>query len=714
MITPQISVNAGPARRARLSSFMTGCAIGLLLSTGAVVLVAPAKANAADAASLIINASASQPFPGEGAKPAVAGSPATVAVDPLTPAEIKLDEVDLAALYFYAKERNTGRVDAEIRRLQAIHPGFVPPADLYAPEKERAPDESTLWTLYEANDFTGIDAEIIRRKAEKPDYEPSKDFAAKLARKKDRIEITERAAAKDWTGVLAAAAAIDPAADPDVDLVWLLADAMSELGDKQGLVRVLRGLMDRADKARLSDEHLAVTLQKALKDFPASEVRQMMATLWPQGPAAAVATTLRLDMARKEVAFFNAEKEAAPVAIEDVALLAAQAKSARQITDLSLMGWYNLKLEKPKEAEPYFQAALEIAPDPENAKGMYLSLSRQERDEEAYEFASRHLKDLSDDPVFLMNVLSPRFSAKDKEPVREDAMEAYSAAIGVTQAPDHGEILGWYAYNSRQFEAAEAWFRQAYDWEPSEDRIKGLALTFLQRGKKREYAALRAEFLEVYPDIWPEIAAAPAPKARREAVAVAAPQAESGGVSAGYYRHFQAKNYSACLAAIDRLGSAAGRAEVQVIAGWCHYGLGRLREARAAFEAAIPGKPSVRADAVYGAALTYLKAKMTDDAEALIAAYPVSAERDRELRAEIYFQRARSAFDHARYDRVITALDARAALVAEPRDLTQLRGWSHYHMGDVQGAKAIFRQLDMHIRDSGVSALLSHDPNVRD
>ena len=707
MINPQIPSSADPAQRARLSSFMTGCAIGLLLSTGAVVLVAPAKANAADSASLIINASANQPFPGEAMKPAVAGSPATVAADPLVPAEVKLDAVDLAGLYFYAKERNIGRVDAEIRRLQAIHPGFVPPADLYAPETERAPDESSLWALYEANDFTGIDAEIIRRKVEKSDYEPSKDFAAKLARKKDRIEITERAAARDWTGVLAAAAAIDPAADPDVDLVWHLADAMSELGDKQGLVRVLRGLMDRAEKNRLSDEHLAVTLQKALKDFPASEVRQMMATLWPQGPAAAVATTLRLDMARKEVAFFNAEKEAAPVAIEDVALLAAQAKSARQITDLSLMGWYNLKLEKPKDAEPFFAAALEIAPDPENAKGIYLSLSRQQRDDEAYEFAGKHLKDLSDDPVFLMNVLSPRFSAKDKEPVREDAMEAYSAAIAVTHAPDHGEILGWYAYNSRQFEAAEAWFRQAYDWEASEDRIKGLALTFLQRGKKREYAALRTEFLEVYPAIWPEIAAAPA-------VAVAAPRAEGGGASAGYYRHFQAKNYSACLAAIDRLGSAAGRAEVQVIAGWCHYGLGRLREARAAFEAAIPGKPSVRTDAVYGAALTYLKAKMTDDAEALIAAYPVSAERDRELRAEIYFQRARSAFDHARYDRVITALNARAALVAEPRDLTQLRGWSHYHMGDVQGAKAIFRQLDMHIRDSGVSALLSHDPTVRD
>lgn len=698
--------------RTRLRSFASGFVISLVVSGGAA-MVTPAKVLAADSASLIIASAVKQPYPGESAKSSPDASPATVPAD--QPALAELDAVDLAALYYYAKERQTARVDAEVRRLQAIHPGFIAPADLYRVGIEPKPDETSLWSLYEADDFAGIDAEIDRRKATDPAFAPSRDFSDKLARKKRRVDLSERAQAKDWAGLVAAAGAIDPASDPDVDLVWLVADAMSELGDRQGLARVLRGLLDRQGKARLPDEHLAVTLQKALKDFPAVEVRQMMGTLWPDGPGLVVGAALRLDIARKEIAVFNSGKDAVSVAAEDLTVLSAHAKSAKVPADLSLMGWYHLKREEPEAAEPYFASLLEIAPDPDAAKGMYLAIARQGRKAEAYAFVARNLGNLADDPVFLMNVLSPRFSGNEIEPVRADAMDAYSAAIMVTHAPDHAEILGWYAYNSGQFEAAEAWFRQAYDWEASPDRIKGLALTFVQRGRKRQYAALRAEFLEIYPEIWPEVAAAPAPKARREAAAAAAPGAGAQAVaSAGYYRHFQAKDYSACIAAIDRLGAAANRPDVQVIAGWCHYGLGRLRQARAAFEAAIPGKPSVQADAVYGAALTYLKAKMTDDAEALIAAYPVAAERDRELRAEIYFQRARSAFDHARYDRVIAALDARAALVAEPRDLTQLRGWSHYHLGDVQGAKAIFRRLDMHIRDSGVSALLNHDPALGD
>jgi tetratricopeptide (TPR) repeat protein len=123
----------------------------------------------------------------------------------------------------------------------------------------------------------------------------------------------------------------------------------------------------------------------------------------------------------------------------------------------------------------------------------------------------------------------------------------------------------------------------------------------------------------------------------------------------------------------------------------------------------LQGKGDVRHDAAYGSALASLRAKLTDDAEAVITAYPLSAAKDKEVRAEIYWQRARSAFDHGDFQGTLNALNARMALVAEPTDLSTLRGWAHFKLGHKQEAKAIFTKLNSQLADSdlmqGLAAL---------
>ncbi len=699
---------AGPAPR----SFGRGANLRLLAGSCVLALAGSAMVSshlvlpsfADDGARLIIAAAGNQAFPVDLAAEARAALAAPPSAD-AAPAAATLDPVVTAALYYYAKERQSGRVEAELRRLQALHPGFVAPADLYSAGVAPAPEETALWALYAAENLAGVEAEIIRRKGAEPDWSPTADFSAKLARKTQRLQMAERTKAEDWLGVLAHAEGLNPASEKDIDLVWLMADAHSVTGDIEGLASVLRGLLARTGDARLADAELVVTLQKALKDFPATEIRMLIGTLWPNGAPATIATSLRADLIRKEIADFNTAPDAPPVAPEDVRLLSMLTAKSRTPADLSLLGWYNLKLEKPDLALPLFEAAMEVAPDPDAAKGLYLSLSRQKLDDKAFDFATIHLKDLSEDPVFLMNVLSPRFGDPDNGVIAEDALMAYSTAIMETGAADHAEILGWYAYNSRQFEAAEAWFRQSYGWEASADRLKGLALTFLRRDKTRDYAALRKEFAGVYPDIWPEVAAAAAPK-RRKTGAVSVSQPASGAPTS-YARHFESKNYASCLREIDRLGQASSQPSVQLVKGWCELGQGRANAARAAFETAMTGSGQVRADAIYGNALALLRARLTDEAESLVTSMPLSAARDRELRAEIYFQRARSAFDRKQYQRVLDALDARATLVTETRDLTQLRGWAYSHLGQSERATAVFNQLNLHIRDTGVAAIIN-------
>ncbi|MGJ8572122.1 MAG: hypothetical protein ACSHXI_15635 [Hoeflea sp.] len=661
------------------------------------ILVAVSPVVAEDSARLLI-AQPTQPFPAGTAvvAPSQHNAP-PIAAD--TPA---LDPVETAALYYYAKQRQSERVDAEITRLQILHPGFMPPKGLYTLSLAAVPDETSLWEMFVADDFTGIDAEIIRRHAEDASWKPTPDFQGKLNRKKLRVRMSELAQAEDWLVLLDVSAGINPATETDVDLTWMRIDALSAVGDREGLAHVFRGLLARDSSNRLSDQFLVVTLQKALKDFPASEIRILAASLWPQQPDNYLPGALRLDFARKQISEFNSTKDAAAVSQVELELLSAEARKTHRAEDLSLLGWHDLKAERPADAERWFALAMQKAPVPEVAKGLYLSLYRQDDDKRAYDFAAEHLADLSDDPVFLMNVLSPRFGKPDMNALSEEVVRAYSTAILETSAADHAEILGWYAYNSRQFEAAEAWFKQSYGWEASADRVKGMALSLLRRGHKKEYAALKTQLGKIYPDIWAELSAAPTPKARK-AASVGEPRA---GVKTSYVRHLDAKNYSACLREIDRQGQSATKPSIAVVRGWCELGLKRFGEARSSFEGAMAGSGQVKSDAIYGAGLSLLAARLTDEAEALITASPLSAARDRELRSEVYFQRARSSFDHKQYGRTLAALDARSSLVAEPRDLTQLRAWAHYHLGQTGRAKAIFRQLNMVIRDPGPLAAL--------
>lgn len=598
------------------------------------------------------------------------------------------DPVDLAALYYYAQHGQQDRVEAEAARLRLKYPDFVMPADLHAPAGGQA-DESALWTLYEADDFAGIDAEIGRRRAEDPAWAPSEDFSAKLARRKLRAGMTAAAARADWPGVVAAAGDFDPATETEVDLVWTLIDAAVETGAGTLAEAAYRGLLSREGAARLPDGELVTTLRKAVRDLPAGDLRQMLSGL---GLPAAEAGPIERDLARREVADFNADAaRQAPLAEATLARL----REAPEAADLSLLGWYDLKTGAAASAEQRFRTALAGRRDAENAKGLYLSLAAQDRQDDAYGVARTHLQELAEDPQFLMNALSARFAEPGEREIDAGIVSAYSNAILAAASADHAEILAWYAYNSRQYDAAKAWFGKALDWESAPARVKGLALSLMRLGDKAGSAALEAEYRDIYPAVWAEIGKArPSGKGGARAEKPAA---------AGYLAAFKAKRYGACVEALAALEARDTLpADAQLVKGWCHFGLDRLVEARKAFEAAL-GDARTRPDAAYGAVLTLLRGRLTDEAEAVAGLYPLTQAQEREVRAEIHLQRARSAFDHKQYRRVLDALNARMALVAEPIDLSQLRGWAHYHLGNRREARAIFERLDMHLHDTAAA-----------
>lgn len=749
----------------------------------------------------------SQPMPPAPAKSVDAQDEAKADAAPALPADTaaksgdvaKPDEVELSALYYYAREKQDARVTAETERLRHKYPDFQLPADLYTVNSKPRVDEGPLWRLYEKDDFAGVESLVAELRNRNPGWEPSEDFRTKLERRKLRVTLTKAHRSHDWVGVISTAGTMNLQKEKDADLLWMLIDAYREAAMPDALLDVYRAILFRPKAERFPEPVLVTTLQKAARDFEPEEVRSAIASLWPNPALIAGLKPLQDDFIRRDVADFNQRSERQqPIAEKDIQRLRDLVTAKGDTADMSLLGWYFLKLKLPKDAEPYFKRALDEKATPEFAKGLYLSLAQQKREEEAYALAAAHLKELTDDPEFLMNALSLRFARPELGPIDPKTVEAYSTTILKTKSADHAEILAWYAYNSMQYPASEAWFVQSWNWEEEPNRLKGIALTFLREGKRKEFAALRARFGDLYPDMWAEILNARAPQAQalqpvvvtspttgqpvivyRQAPAVAqampvvAPQAVASPVAypagtglpvvqpavmpmvqpapvqqvmvepaampapaplvvyasapaaaplyapqpeilpaepaaprtvkvekaprGGYFAAFKAKRYSECLSLIGAMGRVP--ADAELIRGWCYLGLNRIADARNAFGLALRGEGRIRHDAAYGSALAALRAKLTDDAEAMITAYPLDADKDREVRAEIYWQRARSAFDHKDFQGTLTALNARIKLVQEPSDLSVLRAWAHYKLGNKAQAKAIFTRLNQAMAD---------------
>jgi len=83
-----------------------------------------------------------------------------------------------------ARNNELDRVEAEIRRLQALYPGWSPPANLFTGEETN--EEQALWDLFATDDLDALDRAIAARQAEQPGWQPSADLVAKIAYKRMR------------------------------------------------------------------------------------------------------------------------------------------------------------------------------------------------------------------------------------------------------------------------------------------------------------------------------------------------------------------------------------------------------------------------------------------------------------------------------------------------------------------------------------------------
>ena len=161
-----------------------------------------------------------------------------------------------------------------------------------------------------------------------------------------------------------------------------------------------------------------------------------------------------------------------------------------------------------------------------------------------------------------------------------------------------------------------------------------------------------------------------------------------------------AKDYTGCLAILDRRGRSM-TSDDRGTEGWCLLGLQRPAEAAVAFRAAqAGGSGRIASDSALGETLSHLRNGDTEAAVDSASRTSLDAEKRRTLGVQIISQKAFDAYRDGRWQETIDFLRQRAAYASETRDLLMLRGWSLYHLGDYDGARRVFTTADQQISDA--------------
>jgi tetratricopeptide (TPR) repeat protein len=171
---------------------------------------------------------------------------------------------------------------------------------------------------------------------------------------------------------------------------------------------------------------------------------------------------------------------------------------------------------------------------------------------------------------------------------------------------------------------------------------------------------------------------AAAPRHRR----VDAPSRSSGGSHAG-----------ACSLGASGTGAdLSPRAALST--GWCLVNAKRPSEAALAFDRAMAAGGKTAEDAAYGKSIAKLQTNDPQAAARALEQGGVRGGRRQEVGVVALEQRVYKAYDAGDYHAALRLLRERSAYAAESRDLTLMRGWSHYQLGQVDEAGRLFKLLD--------------------
>ena len=675
-------------------------------------------------------------------------APATAPTTP--PAPGGLPQVDESALRYFASQGDTRRVNAEIARLRALYPNWNPPSDLSQLSSGGAqvpvdPIIDRLWNLYREDRIAEVRAAIAERQSSDPNWKPPEELLTALESVEARRRLTNASDAGQWRTVLSVATETPALLTcTNVDVMWRVAEAFAKTDQPTRSRDVYTYLLTNCANP---GERLA-TLQKALALLPDNQVTDLLQFERKTGNEVDNFDSIREELARRRVERASNDSKTTATA-EDLAVVERMTRNTDEAGAVLVLGWYNYHHGNPARALELFKTALDRNGGPKAAEGYAMSLRELERLVEAEAFAYEWRERAPENMKVYLDIATALLS--QDPPPRLDASVVARVVPVVTgqRFPDGAQALGWYSYNTSQFQTARDWFRQALSWKPDDEpSAYGQALSTLRLNDRTGFNATvsqwrnRSERIADLADgtvsgqtTQPALPVTQAPRTVDMALqprAIPAPVAAPRiAMQRDTYEAEPVPIRTTTVETRTAQGGSGGRRncimtrnaeglspDAALGLGWCLMEANRPLEAVNAFVQAVRrGSGRTREEAAYGKSLAYLRKNLTSEAAVSAAEAPQTGERRVELGASILTQRALAAYRDGRYVETLLALSERARLVPEQNDLMLIRGWSYFKLGRYNDARKIFQAVQRtgfsEEAGAGLNAILEATSNVR-
>ena len=597
---------------------------------------------------------------------------------------------DISALRYYAVRGEQDRLQAEADRLSTLYPDWKRPENIFTDED---PQEQALWKLFSKGGTAGVEREIARLRSLGAGFEPSSVLLEKLDERRRRESIAKAWSERRWDDVIAGADATpDLLLGTDVELIWFVADAYANKERPQAAADAFQAALNASTREQ---ERLA-TLQKAAAVLPPDATLDLLQRAEGSLRDDASRRTVEDAIVRGALVRMAQLGEAVPTALRPaLGRFATRAQAAPEAGDPLLLAWASFGQRQWKEARAWFGVALRHGPDIKAREGAIMAAMRAGDLSDAADLVNADRDASPEIGALFISLYAPTLLQEKPAVLPTPFLQDYADRSLTLENGEGGEALGWYAFNLGQLQAARAWFGKAMAWEATGTAAYGLALTALRMKDRPALEALKSTYGVQYPRV-AGVKFEPRRAPKRVTVKRRSRAVDRAGKLRGEIARLQKRGRAAaCLSKLRDLRAFGPlRAGDHQMRGWCLMKADRPAEAEQAFATAVRLGGKGRVPSAYGQALAALKAGRTNDALAIANANPLTARQRRTVDIELLTQRARAAFANRDYAATILALDERAKLTGETRDLSFLRGWAHYHTGRLASAESIFAALD--------------------
>ncbi|GAB5373704.1 MAG: hypothetical protein AcusKO_01660 [Acuticoccus sp.] len=414
-------------------------------------------------------------------------------------------EADRAALRYFATQGEYDRLEAELRRLQALYPTWQPPRDLLAPPGGD-PDLQRIYDMIGEQRYDEARAIIASRQSSDPGFEPPARITELLELAEIRQELRAADERGDMVEVLRLAERNERILTcEDVDSIWRVAAAFAATGRPQ---RAYDAYAYVINSCVGQDAERAATLEKAATTLSPQYVTQLFA-LGRSGPDGnSEFQSAELSILRGAVARGGAD-EAVTVPQAWLDRLAEHAGTGTNLDDAMLVGFYLYRHGQPAPAAQWFRFALENGHGAPAAEAYILALratgSREDEflaREVAYEWRNQSPELMEAYLDAMATVLTADASGDTSiQDVEQISVDRYAPVVLEQRDPIGAQALGWYAFNTCQFSIAEEWFVTSANWVPTEAAVYGLALARQRLGDRIGFREIVEEWGPLYPSV---------------------------------------------------------------------------------------------------------------------------------------------------------------------------------------------------------------------